>query len=81
MCRRSIGKPEPPVSKAVVDQLIEGMAAESADLGMIVTTGTVSEEADACAEEFFEDNGKKIELVDGEYFAKLIVEHGLKLSK
>ena len=74
-------QPEPPVSKAVVEQLIEGIVAESADLGMIVTTGTVSEEAVACAEEFFEDNGKKIELVDGEYFAKLIVEHGLKLSR
>lgn len=74
-------RPEPPVSKAVVDQLIDGIAAESADLGMIVTTGTVSEEAVACAEKFFEDNGIKIELVDGEYFAKLIVEHGLKLSR
>lgn len=74
-------QPEPPVSKPVVEQLIEGMAAESANLGMIVTTGTVSEDAVACAEEFFEDKGIKIELVDGEYFAKLIVEHGLKLSR
>lgn len=74
-------QPKPPVSKPVVEQLIRGIEAESADLGMIVTTGTVSEDAEARAEKYFEDSGKKIELVDGEYFAKLIVEHGLKLSR
>lgn len=68
-------QPEPPVGKEVVEQLIE-----SANLGMIVTSGTVSEDAVSLAEQFFEDKGIKIELVDGEQFAKLIVEHGVKSS-
>ncbi|MDH5773437.1 MAG: restriction endonuclease [Nitrospirota bacterium] len=73
-------QPEPPVGKEVVEQLINGIEAESANLGMIVTSGTVSEEAVTLAEQFFEDKGIKIELVDGDQFAKLIVEHGIKSS-
>ena len=71
---------EPPVGKDVVEQLIRGIDAESADLGMIVTSGTVSEEAVSFAEQFFVGTGTKIELVDGEQLAKLIVEHGIKSS-
>ena len=71
-------KPEPPVRKDVVDQLINGINAESADLGMIVTSGTVSEEAQTRAENYFQETGIKIELVDGELLAKLIVEYGIK---
>jgi len=73
-------QPEPPVGKDVVEQLIRGIEAESANLGMIVTSGTLSEEAVSFAEQFFEDKGIRIELVDGEQFAKLIVEHGIKTS-
>ena len=70
--------PSPPVGIDVIDQLIKGINAESADLGMIVTSGIVSEEAQTHAENYFQDTGIKIELVDGELLAKLIVEYGIK---
>jgi len=70
-------QPEPQVGKDVVLQLINGIEAESADLGMIVTTGTASEEAIAVAKEYYETKGIKIEFVDGEQLAKLIVENGI----
>ena len=73
-------QPDPPVGKGVVEQLIRGLEAESADLGMVVTSGTVSEDASAAANQFFEESGVRIELVDGEQFARLIVEHGIKAS-
>ncbi len=69
---------EPPVGKEVVEQLIGGIEAESANLGMIVTSGTVSEEAVSFANKWTEEKGIKIEFVDGEQFAKLIVELGIK---
>ena len=46
---------EPPVGKEVVEQLIRGIEAESANLGMIVTSGTVSDDAVFLAEQFCED--------------------------
>jgi predicted Mrr-cat superfamily restriction endonuclease len=73
-------RPEPPVGKHVVDQLIGGIAAESANLGMVVTSGTISEEARQAAKQYFDDKGIRIELVDGEQFSKLIVEHGIRVS-
>ena len=72
-------QPDPPVGKDIVEQLIRGLEAESADLGMVVTSGTISEEASTAAEHFFRENGIRIELVDGEQLAKLIVEHGIKV--
>lgn len=69
---------DPPVGKDVIEQLIKGIEAESANLGMVITSGTVSDEAYTAANEFFEEKGIKIELVDGEQFAKLIVENGIK---
>ena len=71
-------QPHPPVGKGVVEQLIRGVEAESADLGMVITSGTVSEDASAAANQFFEESGVRIELVDGEQLAGLIVEHGIK---
>jgi len=67
---------KPPVDRQVIDQLVSGMEAESADLGMVITTGTFSDDAVRAANECLESVGKKIELVDGEQFAKMIVEHG-----
>ena len=67
--------PKPPVGRDVVLQLIHGIEAESADLGMVVTTGSISDEASKAADEYFEDKGIRIELVDGEQFAKLLIEH------
>ena len=73
-------QPEPPVSSEVVEQLIRGIEAESANLGMVVTSGSISDEAVQSAEQYFEDKGIRIELLDGEQFAKLIVEHGIRTS-
>lgn len=69
-------QPEPPVDRHVIDQLVSGMEAESADLGMVITTGAFSDDAVRAANDYLESVGKKIELVDGEQFAKMIVEHG-----
>ena len=73
-------QPDPAVGKEVVEQLIKGIEAESADFGMVVTSGTISDEAVQAAQNFFEEKGIRVELVDGEQFAKLIVEHGLSAS-
>jgi len=73
-------QPDPPVSPEVVEQLIRGIEAESANLGMIVTSGSISDAAVQAAEQYFEDKGVRIELVDGEQFAKLMVEHGIRTS-
>lgn len=71
-------RPEPPVGRDVVEQLIRGMEAESATLGMVVTSGSIGDDAVQAAEKYFEEKGIRIELVDGEQFAKLIVEHGIR---
>jgi len=73
-------QPEPPVGKEVVEQLIKGIEAESANLGMVITSGAISEEAVAAADKYYEDKGIRIELIDGEQFAKLIVENGIRTS-
>ncbi len=69
---------EPPIAASVVDQLIHGLEAESANLGMVVTSGSFSDEAVAAAEDYFEQKGVKIELVDGPQLAAMIVERGLR---
>jgi len=71
-------QPEPPVSADAVHQLIQGIEAESADLGMVVTSGTISDDATRLAESYYEDKGIRIELVDGTQLAALIVEQGLR---
>ena len=73
-------RPDPPVGREVVEQLIRGIEAESADLGMVITSGSISDEATKAAEQYFAENRIRIELVDGEQFAKLIVEHGVMAS-
>lgn len=73
-------QPDPPVGKEIVEQLIRGIEAESANLGMVITSGAISEEAVSAAEKYYEDKGIRIELVDGEQFAKLIVENGIQTS-
>lgn len=73
-------QPEPPVSREVVEQLIRGIESESVNLGMVVTSGSISDAAVQAAEQYFEEKGIRIELLDGEQFAKLIVEHGIRTS-
>lgn len=68
-------QPSPPVGGEVIDKLVIGMEAENADVGMVITTGTFSEEAKEAADHY-EGKGIKVELVDGELLAKIIVESG-----
>ncbi len=72
--------PEPPLVADVVKQLISGIEAEGANLGMVVTSGTISEEASQVADQYFEEKGVRIELIDGLQLARLIVERGIGLS-
>jgi hypothetical protein len=65
------------VDRSVVEQLIRGLEAEGASLGMVVTSGTIGQDAIECAKRYTLDKGVPIELVDGDQFAKLIVEHGI----
>jgi predicted Mrr-cat superfamily restriction endonuclease len=71
-------QPEPPVGPDVVQQLIQGIEAEAANLGMMVTSGTISEEAETAAALYFDQKGIRIELIDGPQLATLIVERGLR---
>jgi predicted Mrr-cat superfamily restriction endonuclease len=72
-------QPEPPVSSEVVKQLICGIEAESADLGMIITSGSISADAVTAAKSYYDETGVRIEMLDGEQFAKLIVESGIRV--
>ena len=70
-------QPHPPVGRAEVEQLINGIEAEEAQLGMMITSGTIAEEAYQVAEKYLEEKGVRIEMVDGEQFSKLLVEIGI----
>ena len=76
-------QPDPPVSAEVVDELIRGIerGGVQVTLGMVITSGTFSDGAIARVEEYGDEKGVPIELVDGEQFAKLIVEHGLRVMR
>lgn len=71
-------QPKPPIGRNVIEQLLSGMQAESADLGWVVTSGTFSSEARQFAEELQLERGIRIELVDGEQLASLVIEAGFK---
>jgi predicted Mrr-cat superfamily restriction endonuclease len=71
-------QPDPPVGKDVVEELIRGVEAEEASLGMVITSGAIGEDAVERAKRYTDEKGIPIELVDGEQFAKLIVEHGIR---
>lgn len=72
-------RPDPPVGAEVVRQLVHGIeeGQEAVTLGMVVTSGTFSDDADLEAQEYRERTGIPIELVDGRQLGRLIVEHGL----
>jgi hypothetical protein len=44
---------------------------------MIVTAGSIGSSAADATDQYFEEKGIRIELVDGDQFAKLIVESGI----
>jgi restriction endonuclease Mrr len=65
------------VNNKVVEQLIDGIEAANANLGMVITSGTIAESAVAAAAGYAEATGIQIELVDGDQFAKLLIEQGI----
>jgi predicted Mrr-cat superfamily restriction endonuclease len=71
-------QPDPPVDDQVVKQLIDGIEAEQANLGMVVTSGSFSDSARTAAQQYFEEEGIRIELIDGEDLARLMVENGIR---
>ncbi|MDE0190459.1 MAG: restriction endonuclease [Gammaproteobacteria bacterium] len=75
--------PTPPVGAEPVRQLIHGMeeGPENVTLGMVITSGEYSTEAMEAAQAHEEETGIPIELVDGEQFAALIVEHGSVVAR
>ena len=68
---------EPPVNEQDLDQLVQGMEAEGTQLGWFITSGSFSKEAEKHSRKLQEEYGYRIELVDGEHLAALIVEGGL----
>ena len=75
-------QPEPPVGAGVVQQLINGIEAgeEQAAFGMVITSGTIGADAQVAADEYSTRTGVPIELIDGDQFARLIVENGIRES-
>jgi HJR/Mrr/RecB family endonuclease len=68
---------KPPVSKEVVDDLVRGMEAEGTHYGLIVTSGTISEEAEQHAVSTMEEKGCHVAFIDGRDLASKIVDLGL----
>ncbi|MEN2506150.1 restriction endonuclease [Stutzerimonas stutzeri] len=65
------------VGPKVVQQLIEGIEDAGADLGMIITSGTIHQDAYERAAAYTEECGVRIELVDGDQFAQMLIEQGI----
>ncbi|APQ10610.1 hypothetical protein NS274_12625 [Pseudomonas oryzihabitans] len=66
-----------PVTNSVVEQLVEGIEASGANLGMVITSGVIDQSAVKAAISYMESTGTPIELVDGEQFAKMLIEQGI----
>jgi predicted Mrr-cat superfamily restriction endonuclease len=71
-------QPDPPVGAPVIDQLVTGMEAEGATMGWVVTSGVFSEDAQRRLSEVEVERSLRIELVDGEQLAAMVVEGGLR---
>ena len=71
---------EPPVPAKIADELRAGMEDIGADIGMIISSGTMSPELEARVEELYEKEGVRIQLVDGDQLAAWLVESGLSAS-
>lgn len=76
-CRPKHYQATPPAGVEVIEQLIAGMDAEDADLGIVVTSGTFSSAAVDYVAELARSGHKRVELIDGEQFAAMIVDCGL----
>lgn len=81
-------RPEPPVGKNAVDELIQGMIYEGAEFGWLITSGTIDPSLYEYAStrinnitQQLDDESEiplKIELIDGPQLASMIIENGLK---
>lgn len=63
----------------VVDQLIDGMNAESAIIGWVVTTGKFADDIHEYKTRKEEELGLKIELIDGIRLAGIIIYNGISI--
>ena len=65
------------MGKDAVDQLAEALRAGVAEMGLVITTGDVSEEAYQAAGEYLSRENLQIIILDGRELAELIVDKGL----
>jgi predicted Mrr-cat superfamily restriction endonuclease len=70
-------QPGKPMGRHAVDQLAKALRAGVADMGLVITTGDVSEEAYQAAEEYLSQENLQISILDGRELAELIVDKGL----
>jgi len=70
-------QPGKPMGKDAVDQLADALRAGVAEMGLVITTGDVSEEAYRAAEEYLSRENLQIIILDGRELAELIVDKGL----
>jgi len=71
-------QPQPPIRPEAIDYFVSGLEAENLNFGLFVTSGSFSEEAIKKKEEIEDSKGLRIELIDGEQLASLIIETGLR---
>jgi restriction endonuclease Mrr len=72
-------KPVPEITADVISNAYNGMIAEDVDIAWVITTGKFSKDAEQKAGEIFENEGKRIELIEGIQLSKMIIENGLAL--
>jgi predicted Mrr-cat superfamily restriction endonuclease len=70
-------QPGKPMGRHAVDQLADALRAGVADMGLVITTGDVSEEAYRAAEEYLSRENLQIGILGGRELAELIVDKGL----
>jgi predicted Mrr-cat superfamily restriction endonuclease len=70
-------QPGKPMGRHAVDQLAQALRAGVAEMGLVITTGDVSEEAYQAAEEYLSRENLQIGILGGKELAELIVDKGL----
>ena len=70
-------QPGKPMGKDAVEQLAKALQAGVAEMGLVITTGDVSEEAYQAAEEYLSRENLQIGILGGRELAELIVDKGL----
>jgi restriction endonuclease Mrr len=70
-------QPGKPMGKDAVDQLAQALRAGVAEMGLVITTGDVNEEAYQAAEEYLSQENLRIGILGGRELAELIVDKGL----